>query len=77
MDIFVIIYLKKTKHQVLVYFNYKNLIYFTTTQKLNRRQGRWAIELILYNFRINYRKDLKNGRTDALNRRTDYIKNKK
>ena len=31
------VYLKKSKHQIQVYINYKNLLYFTITKVLNRR----------------------------------------
>ena len=34
------IYLKELKYLVKVYINHKNLIYFTTIKKLNRRQVR-------------------------------------
>jgi len=33
-------YLSGTKHQVKVYIDYKNLIYFTTSKDLNQRQLR-------------------------------------
>ena len=31
-------YLKKSRHQIQVYTDYKNLLYFTITKVLNRRQ---------------------------------------
>jgi predicted ATPase len=40
---------------------------------LNRRQVRWAEELASYRFKIYYRKGNKNGKADALNRRSDYL----
>jgi hypothetical protein len=40
---------------------------------LNRRQVRWAEELASYKFKIYYRKESKNGKTDALNQRSDYL----
>ena len=52
--------------------DHKNLIYFTTTKVLNRRQVRWSETLAAYNFTIAYRKGLENARADALSRRTDY-----
>jgi hypothetical protein len=34
------VYLKKSKYQIKVLTNYKNLTYFTTTKALNRKQVR-------------------------------------
>ena len=34
------VYLEGSKHTVTVFTDYKNLIYFTTTKELNRRQVR-------------------------------------
>jgi hypothetical protein len=58
---------------VQVWTDHKNLIYFTTSKMLNRRQVRWAETLASYNFTITYRKGSENARADALSRRTDYI----
>lgn len=46
------VYLKEFKHQVQVYTDHKNLLYFTITKILNRRQIKWSKELSLYNFQI-------------------------
>lgn len=46
------VYLKEFRHQVQVYTDHKNLLYFTITKILNRRQIRWSKELSLYNFQI-------------------------
>ena len=43
-------YLEGSRHPIMVYSNHKNLSYFTTTKKLNRRQVRWAELLASYNF---------------------------
>ena len=43
-----------------------------TTKILNRRQARWAPELVTYNFKIIYRKGSSNGKADALSRRSEY-----
>ena len=56
-----------------IYTDHKNLIYFTTTKKLNQRQVRWSETLARYNFRIAYRKGTENARADALSRRSDFI----
>ena len=59
-------YLEGLRHPIMVYSDHKNLLYFTTTKKLNRQQVRWAELLALYNFQIHYRKGSENGRADAL-----------
>ena len=67
------VYLEGAKHEVQVFTDHKNLMSFTTTKVLNRRQVRWSEELSSYNFRIQYRKGSENGRADALSRRSDYF----
>ena len=71
------VYLEGTKYPVQVYTDHKNLVYWTTTKQLNRRQVRWAEELSAYNFRIAHVKGTENGRADALSRRQDYLKDTK
>ena len=57
-------------NRVVVYTDYRNLEYFQTTKILNRRQARWAEILSEFNFVITYRPGEKNGKADALSRRT-------
>jgi len=33
-------YLEGAKHQILIYYDHKNLVHFTTTKELTRRQAR-------------------------------------
>lgn len=56
--------------------DHKNLIYFTTTKELNRRQVRWSETLAQFNFRISYVKGTENARADALSRKPEYLSNK-
>lgn len=70
------VYLEGPKHEVQVYSDHKNLLYFTTTKVLNRRQVRWSEELSQYNFKIHYRKGSENAKADALSRRADYLREK-
>jgi hypothetical protein len=56
--------------------DYKNLIYFTTTKELNRRQVRWAETLASYNFKIHYVKGTENARADVLSKKLEYVSNK-
>lgn len=71
------VYLEGSKYPVMVYTDHKNLIYFTTTKQLNRRQTRWAETMATFNFRITYRKGTENARADALSRRPDYMSDEK
>ena len=57
--------------RVVVYTDHRNLEYFNTTKILNRRQARWAEILSDFDFVITYRPGDKNGKADALSRRTD------
>src|SRR3989440_492878 len=70
------VYLEGAEHQVMVYSDHKNLLAFTTTKMLNRRQTRWSELLSAYNFKIVYRKGSENQRADALSRRADYMQGK-
>jgi hypothetical protein len=42
---------------------------------LNRRQIRWSKTLLIYNFKIFYKKESDNVKADALNRRADHAQN--
>jgi hypothetical protein len=70
------VYLEGSKYQVQVLTDHKNLVYFTTTKELNRRQVRWSETLATYNFRISYVKGSENARADALSRKPEYLSNK-
>ena len=59
-----------------IYTDHKNLVTFTTTKVLNRRQTRWSELLGQYKFKIVYTPGKDNGRADALSRRSDYMKDK-
>ncbi|KAI0992257.1 hypothetical protein K3495_g15929 [Podosphaera aphanis] len=52
----------------LVLTDHKNLEYFTTTKKLNRRQARWNELLSEYDFKIVFRPEKSSGKPDALTR---------
>ena len=51
--------------------DYKNLVGFLTTKKLNQKQVKQAEELIKYYFKIKYIKGTKNARVDILNKKTE------
>ena len=69
-------YCEGATHQVQVYSDHQNLEYFTTTKVLNRWQARWAQELAGIDFRIYYRPGSRNGKLDALSRRSEYCPEK-
>ena len=56
--------------------DHKNLLQFTTTKQLNRRQVRWAELLGQYKFVIRYTPGKDNGKADALSRRADFMDEK-
>jgi hypothetical protein len=66
------VYLEGAKYPIQVYTDHKNLLYWTTTKELNRRQVRWAETLASYDFRINHVRGTENAGADALSRRTDH-----
>ncbi len=70
------VYLKESRHQIQVYTDHKNLLYFTITKVLNRRQIRWLKKLSLYNFNIQYRKKSENLKINVLSRRADHRANR-
>jgi len=67
------VYLKESKHQIQVYTNHKNLLYFMITKVLNRRQIKWSKKLSSYNFNIQYWKRFKNLKIDVLSRKADHM----
>jgi len=58
------------KFPIQVITDHKNLEYFMTTKKLNRRQARWAAYLANFNLKIQYRPGSYNSRADALTRQS-------
>ena len=67
------VYLKESRHQIQVYTDHKNLLYFMITKVLNRRQIRWSKKLSSYNFNIQYQKKSENLKIDVLSRRADHM----
>ena len=54
------------QHQIQVVTDHKNLIYFSTTWTLNRRQARWPTFLADYDFEIIFRPSSQHLTTDVL-----------
>ena len=57
-----------------IHSDHKNLQYFMTSQKLNRRQAQWALELAEFNFNLLHKPGASMICADALSRRPDYDK---
>ncbi len=67
------VYLKEFKHQIQVYTDHKNLLYFMIIKVLNWRQIKWSKKLSSYNFNIQYWKRSENLKIDVLSRRADHM----
>lgn len=59
-----------TIEPVIVYSDHKNLEYFLSSRKLNRRQARWVIFLADFNFKICFRSGTSQTQADALSRQS-------
>jgi hypothetical protein len=56
---------------VTILSDHKNLTYFRTAQKLNRRQARWSLLLSLYDMKLVHVPGSQMVQSDALSRRAD------
>ena len=65
-------FLERTKSKFGVWTDHKNLEYFISNQKLNRRQAQWALYLSRFNFVLKHISGSKMGKTDGLSRRPDW-----
>ena len=61
----------EAQHCVQVVTDHKNLIYFSTTGTLNRRQARWSTFLADYDFEIIFRPGGQHEKANALSRRAE------
>jgi len=55
-----------------IWTDHKNLEYFMKAQKLNRRQARWALYLLRFDFMLKHVPRSKMGKVDSLSRRPDW-----
>jgi hypothetical protein len=67
-------YLHGSSSPFEIHSDHKNLQYFMTSQKLNRRQARWSLELSEFNFTLLHKPGSSMICADALSRRPDYDK---
>jgi len=67
------LYLEESRHQVQVYTDHKNLLYFMIMKVLNQKQVKWLKELLSYNFQIQYWKKSENLKINVLSKRADHM----
>ena len=60
--------LTSVQSSTVVLTDHKNLEYYTTTKRLNRRQVRWSEFLSEFDFKIQFRPGRKGGKPDSLTR---------
>jgi len=65
-------FLEGTTTRFEIWTDHKNLEYFIKVQKLNRRQTRWALYLLRFNFMLKHIPGSKMGKADSLSRRPDW-----
>jgi len=65
-------FLEGVTHPVEIWTDHKNLEYFMTAKKLNRRQARWSLHLARFDFLLHHRPGHTMGKPDALSRRADH-----
>jgi len=65
-------FLEGSRSKFKVWTDHKNLEYFMSNQKLNRRQARWALYLSRFDFVLKHIAESKIGKADRLSRRPDW-----
>jgi hypothetical protein len=65
-------YLEGAQHPIEIWTDHKNLEYFRSAQKLNRRQARWSLYLSRFDFTLHHKPRKSMGKPDALSRRADH-----
>ena len=65
-------YLEGACHPIEIWTDHKNLEYFRSAQKLNRRQARWSLYLSRFDFSLHHKPGRSMGKPDALSRRADH-----
>jgi hypothetical protein len=65
-------FLEGAEHPFEVRTDHKNLEYFRSAKKLNRRQARWSLYLARFDFVLQHRPGKSMGKSDALSRRADH-----
>lgn len=65
-------FLEGAQHPFTIWTDHKNLEYFMTAKKLNRRQARWSLYLSRFDFTLHHRPGRSSLKPDALSRRPDH-----
>jgi hypothetical protein len=65
-------FLEGAHHRFEIWTDHKNLEYFMSAKKLNRRQARWSLYLARFDFAMHHRPGRSMGKPDALSRRADH-----
>jgi len=67
-------FLEGARTKFEIWTDHKNLEYFMTNQKLNRRQTRWALFLLRFDFTLKHVPGAKMRKADGLSKRPDWRK---
>jgi len=67
-------FLEEARHPVEIWTDHKNLEYFMTAKKLNRRQAHWSLYLARFDFKLTHRPGRCMGKPNTLLRRPDHGK---
>jgi len=67
-------FLEGARHPVEIWTDHKNLEYFMTAKKLNRRQACWSLYLVRFNFKLTHRPGCCMGKPNVLSQRLDHGK---
>ena len=65
-------YLKATPYAFEIHTDHHNLLYFTRSQNLNKRQARWQQWMSRFSYQLVYRKGSQMHVADPLSRRSDH-----
>jgi hypothetical protein len=65
-------FLEGAHERMDIWTDHRNLQYFRTAQRLNRRQARWSLFLSRFDFELHHRPGRSMGKPDALSRRADH-----
>ena len=67
-------YLEGCKHKIEIWMDHRNLKYFMSAKKLNRRQACWALYLSRFDFHLEHKAGSLMAKADTLSRRADLKK---
>ena len=65
-------FLEGAQKRVEIWTDHRNLQYFMTAKKLNRRQACWSLYLSCFDFEMHHRPGRTMGKSDALSHRSDH-----